>query len=677
MNPPKDLLTREQGKAPLIFGLLVCCSVSGLLPYLYFSHANWMQWIVLLHAFCGIALSILLLPYLWNHVRRTLGFRRPSLLTSGITTVVLFLLFGVSGWHLLLYGQQESLRWVLHLHIWTGICFATLVLMHMVMHILLLPEKRKQSDRDGLPSLKGNSAKQILMGNVFAALVIITANQVYQQTLEPYQTTPIVEDYLYSYGPHPFRPSQTETFSGQFIDQRQIANSQRCLGCHADIGQQWLASIHKQAASDPAYVTNVSLLATKKGIDATRYCEGCHAPVALLTGQLSPGGEHGGIVNSPGNIEGVACMGCHGIVNLPHLKGVASYTFKPAEDYLFAQSESGILRSLNELLIRIKPDQHRMDMARPLLQDPKFCSSCHTQFMDKDMNNWGWVKMQDEYGAWLDSPFSLQHDRTFSNSEVKRCHDCHMPLEAAKDPSRDVNGLVRSHHFATANTITPLLSGDTKQLERITRFMQGNKMRVSIEEPNRNDATQNQHALDESLRGFGEAPYYYYLGEQATISVVVSNIGVGHDFPGGTIDINQAWLAFTVVDAEDRVIYQSGAVNEQKFVDPNAHFYHSITIDRFGNHVWRHDLFNMVGDSFRRVVPAGGSDVVRYSFDIPGWAKSPLTVTGVLKYRKLNQKYALWALKEKYQPLPIIDMAWDALVIPLRERKEVESLSRK
>ena len=80
----------------------------------------------------------------------------------------------------------------------------------------------------------------------------------------------------------------------------------------------------------------------------------------------------------------------------------------------------------------------------------------------------------------------------------------------------------------------------------------------------------------------------------------------------------------------------------------------------------------MVGESFKRIVKAGESDIVRYKFPIPSWVKPPLTVTATLLYRKLNQQYAKWALKEHYVEIPIVDVAWDTLSIPIRMRKEVE-----
>ena len=126
------------------------------------------------------------------------------------------------------------------------------------------------------------------------------------------------------------------------------------------------------------------------------------------------------------------------------------------------------------------------------------------------------------------------------------------------------------------------------------------------------------------------------------------------------------------MDAEGRLIYNSGLIDNNNFVDPGAHFYRSLVVDKNGDLVWKHDLFNMAGESFRRVIKAGESDIVSYSFVIPSWIKSPLTVTATLKYRKLNERYARWALKEQYIEIPVVDLAWDSLDIPIKIRKEVE-----
>jgi hypothetical protein len=252
--------------------------------------------------------------------------------------------------------------------------------------------------------------------------------------------------------------------------------------------------MHAQAASDKAYQKNINLLSSKKSMAATRYCEGCHAPVALMGGQLTTGGK----LDTPWHIEeGVSCMACHGIKTVSHLKGNASYVFEESDNYLFKESNNKILTKIHNYLIQIQPDDHKKQMARPIEKDSTLCATCHAQFMDKNINAWGWVKMQDEYSAWLNSSYSGQSKHTFSQSEINRCQDCHFPLENIDDPSADHNGMVRSHRTLGSNTAIPWFTGDKEQLELVTRFLQTDKVRITIKEPNRNLAMRSRQHIDQ------------------------------------------------------------------------------------------------------------------------------------------------------------------------------------
>ncbi|GGW96847.1 multiheme c-type cytochrome [Alteromonas halophila] len=672
MNTPLDTLLRSDRQLSVGMNIfLLLATFSGVIILFFSSHSVWQQWNILAHLFSGLAFSLLALPYFLVHFRRTLGFRRAGLLASGLVLFFLYLGGALSGWHLLVAGQSEALRWVVDAHLFFTFSFLTALILHIYWHIRYLPEKRKKGPYGALPSVTKPMLIRISLYNVSFIAVLVLLTLFYPGNLQPQASDGVVASYQQAYGPHPFRPSQTETVHGKFVPPEQLGNSFECMACHADVGKQWVSSMHQQAASDPAYVKNITLLVENKGIAAARYCEGCHAPVALLSGELTPGGEHGGISGTLSNQQGVSCMSCHGIKNLPHIKGVASYEFTPARHYLFEHSDNPLLVALNQRLIKVKPDQHKADMMHDILKDPKVCASCHTQFMDADMNNWGWVKMQDEYGAWLQGPFSQHHQENFASAEYTRCQDCHMPLMALNDPSADKDGQVRSHHFPGAATFLPLLRGDTEHFEATKAFLQTNKMRLQIEPPHRSDAVQNLQFLDEAIRDRTETPYFYYLGELARIQLVVTNQGVGHNFPGGTIDINEAWVELTVTDASGARVYVSGEIQPGGDVDPSAYFYRSLPVDRQGKLVWKHDLFNRIGESFKRVIPAGESDIVTYEFRVPAWAKTPLTVTGRLRYRKLNNRYASWALANHDIEIPAIDMAWDSLNIPVKVRKEV------
>lgn len=655
----------------LAFGLTSALSlvllITGIMEY---TLGHWLvaQIASLLHPAAGMLLTITLMPYLVVHFRRIYGIRRFSTFASGLLSSLLMLAMLISGWQLIMSGETSVSRALLNIHIGCSSLFVIGIIAHLYLHWRTWSSRRNAEAGRFVTLGKLMPVSAYISAVVLLMFVLLlTLDHV---TEEPYKTTPVVENYQWLYGEHPFRPSQTETPNQQFIDQRAIVTTEKCVNCHAEIVAQWRSSVHRQAASDKTYVTNVTLLASKKGIAATRYCEGCHAPVALLTGQLSEGGEHGGIVGTPGNVEGVNCQSCHGIKRLIHTKGVASYEFVINQPYLFETAGAPFLQQLNRLAMFYGSDQHKQDMAPEVLGTSQYCASCHAQFMDKDVNNWGWVKMQDEFSAWLNSPFAGTNDPRFAHANQQRCQDCHMPLVKARDPAADPQGMVRDHRFVAANTMLTTIAGDHAMADAIERFMQSNKVRISIEPPHRNDATVNSMPVREETRMAAIQPFYFYKGEQAELNIVVANVGVGHDFPGGTIDINQAWVAVQVVDAEGNTVFESGALDAEGYVDTEAYIYRSLPVDRHGDLVWRHDLFNMVGKTSVNVVKAGESDVINYKFDVPHWAKGPLSVAAQVKYRKLNTRYAKWAMKEQYQPLPVIDVSRAQLLIPIRSHKE-------
>lgn len=674
MTKPKStesdqLLALERRRMAQLISALTVVAASGFITYWLPNHGIWPQWTYLLHTGAGIYLTLILLPYVRVHFQRTLGIRRPAMVILGLVSVALALGVAVSGLHLTVVGQKEALRWIYEAHVITAYAVLIGLLAHVFGQRLFSPGRRRFAELGWFPSVTSRALlKQAPLALLVCAIAIGTLTLAYQLLPTNYSTKPVIEPYELNYGEHPFRPSQTETTTGRFVDLRQISGSQLCATCHEDIARQWKASIHSQAASDEAYQSNINLLSKRKGMSATRYCEGCHAPVALLTGELTTGGK----LDTHGHMhEGVNCKTCHGMAQIVHLKGVASYQFAPANDYLFGHSAGYVATKLHNFLIRIQPRQHRQDMARTPLNTPHMCATCHAQFMDKDMNNWGWVKMQDDFTAWLNSPYSGQGAQTFGHRTITRCQDCHMPLTLGDDPSADRNGMIRAHYMPGANTAIPWHTGDREQVQRVSDFLQADRIRISIEQPTRTDTVESNAPIFPATAIKTEAPAYFYLGEDVKLTMIVTNVGVGHDFPGGTTDINEAWIHVRVVDAQKNLVFESGGLMPDNDVDPKAHFYRTLAVDRNGKHVWRHDLFNMVGDSYKKVVPAGASDIVNYNFKIPAWAKSPLTVGATVRYRKLNNQYGRWALKKPNAELPIVDMARASLLLPVREKPKV------
>ena len=668
MKPATNPLLKEIAFRNHLIAIVIAVAITGFVTLLPDHPDTWVQWTWLLHVFLGLLLSAYFISYLAVHTKRALGLRRPLASLAGILVAVCFLGVIVSGFHIVLFGQLEARRWIYDWHIWLAIACLVVFIVHGYTGYYFSASHKTKSDSN--PTGYQGAWKLSIGYSVLSIAVILLASIIYTAMLPTEKAGPAISPYETTYGPHPFRPSQTETSTGTFIEADRIGNSARCGACHKQISEEWQASIHSQAGSDKTYQRNVNLLAKKKGMATTRYCEGCHAPVALLSGQLTEGGK----LDTPGHLlEGVSCLTCHGMDQAVHVKGVASFRFTPPSDYLFERHSGSIALKLHNYILRIHPQQHRSDMARKILASPQLCATCHVQFMDKDVNQWGWVQMQDEYTGWLNSPYSKQTHQTFSEGYLQRCQDCHFPLAKGDDPSANTEGMIRSHFSLGANTAIPYFTHDQAQIERTKSFLQADKVRVSIDIPERVNAVRSNAYVSPNIAQTKEVPDYVYLSETLKFNVIVANSQVGHNFPGGTTDINEVWLYVRVSDAQNNNVYQSGEMDKKGHVDKDAYFYKSIPIDRQGNPVWKHDLFNMTGDSFKRVIAAGKSDIVPYTVDIPDWVKSPLTISIALKYRKFNDQYAHWALEDETIQLPVIDMSTDLVSIPVRIQPEIES----
>src|SRR5690606_2848806 len=126
-----------------------------------------------------------------------------------------------------------------------------LVVIHLLAYYWVVAKKQKNSDL--FPSLDALTRKAFYLV-AGAATIAIGASTLISLNYDPeFTTQPVSGEYVYDYGPHPFRPSHTETYHDTFIDSREIATSSECSVCHQDVAQQWVDSTHKKAASDPTY----------------------------------------------------------------------------------------------------------------------------------------------------------------------------------------------------------------------------------------------------------------------------------------------------------------------------------------------------------------------------------------------------------------------------------------
>ena len=161
------------------------------------------------------------------------------------------------------------------------------------------------------------------------------------------------------------------------------------------------------------------------------------------------------------------------------------------------------------------------------------------------------------------------------------------------------------------------------------------------------------------------------------MKALVTSNKVGHDFPTGPLDIIQSWVEVVVTDDAGREVFSSGRVDAKGFIQEGAFMFKAEGVDRAGNLIDRHNLWEMVGARFRRSLFPGVSDAADYRFAcpsalertlerppvrevalaVPADASGGLTVRARLRYRKVDQTLIEYLYPGQGITAPITDMA--------------------
>ena len=462
-----------------------------------------------------------------------------------------------------------------------------------------------------------------------------------------------------------------------------------CARCHADVTEQWASSAHRFASmNNPFYEATINdlrsgsleageaveahlaefgLPAEAAGRVKSKWCSGCHDPALMLAGSMD-----GEIDRSAVEAQaGLTCLACHSIDRIHDRTGNGNYNIADEQEdpYLFSDAAEGSIRQfLHDAALKAKPTVHIRQMLAPELKSAEFCASCHKVSLDRPVNNYRWLRGQNEYDAWHDSGVSLNASRTFYLPPAKRiCQDCHMPLEPAPlgDLSAD-GGLVRSHRFLAVNTALPYLRGDTATLRRIDEFLRADRLRVDVFALRRSGSDDAIMPLDARLPALTP-------GETVVFDVVVRNLGVGHTFPGGTNDSNEGWLEFSVLDAAGNVLGTSGQVREDGHLDPMAHVFKAVILDAEGNPIQKRNAQDIHVTAAVNVVPPGAADVAHYRITVPEGTEA-LTLRARLLWRKFDRAYTEFAYENNPEgfrafsdvpDLPVTEIASHEVTLPV------------
>jgi Flp pilus assembly protein TadD len=348
-------------------------------------------------------------------------------------------------------------------------------------------------------------------------------------------------------------------------------------------------------------------------------------------------------------------------------------------------SGNPVLHALHDYMVRLDPGPHKATMLKRFHRESRaeFCSACHKVHLDVPVNHYRWFRGFDEYDAWQGSGVSGQGARAFYYPDKpKDCGDCHMPLVASKDAgNRD--GFVHSHRFPGANTAVPFANHDEAQLKATQDFLRANIVTVDIfaasetepaparlarvatpaagrrTQPVAADSAEPRAstmvpdmaepppaavagiapAQPESLQApLDRAARFMRAGGTYRVDVVARTRGVGHNFPGGTVDAFDVWLELKGEDAAGRVFFWSGRVEDDGRgpVEAGAHRYRTLLIDADGNPINKRNAWAARALVYARLIPPGAADVARFRVTVPQDARAPITFTARMNYRKFS-----------------------------------------
>jgi Flp pilus assembly protein TadD len=493
-------------------------------------------------------------------------------------------------------------------------------------------------------------------------------------------------------------PSSAQTKHGGRIPADYFIESNACQRCHADLYRQWQGSAHHFSSFNNAwYRKSIEYMQDTVGIQPSKWCAGCHDPALLFSGMFDrPIRE---VEDTPAGQAGLGCMMCHSFAKVKSSMGQGDYELEYPVMHKLAASKNPYVRWLHDFLVDLNPEPHRRVFLKPFMrtQTAEFCSTCHKVHLDVPVNHYRWTRGFNEYDNWQASGVSGLGARSFYYpAHAQQCADCHMPPRFSGDVGND--GIIHSHEFPAANTALPYVNGDAAQLHDTEQFLTQKQLSVDIfaispetsaqpagggtaapspefqttfavgEEaeapvPSAN-ATQSATPVALLTAPLNRVYASVRRGQTYRVDVVVRTRGVGHFFPGGTVDAYDCWLELKAVDNDGHVIFWSGQVQNggEGPVDPGAHFYKSLQIDAHGNPINKRNAWATRAVVYVHLIPPGAADTVHYRLHIPDDATGQIHLRAKLNYRKFawwNTQFAFAGVHDPQQKNPAVSPGFD------------------
>ena len=450
-----------------------------------------------------------------------------------------------------------------------------------------------------------------------------------------------------------FLPSKADTTDHQVIQADKFLRAEYCRHCHSATYHQWRESLHANSFREPFYKKNVDLLIENKGIAYTRHCEGCHNPIALLSGALT---FHPGNPDRSFDEDGITCSVCHSIQRLQPAYGLASYVMGIPAAIVDARGNP-IPGEVPYRMILEHPDRHVQAVMKPFYRSSEFCGACHKANLPRMLNGYQWLRAFDTWDEWRRSSFSHRSPLAFYASGYAACQTCHMPeVRADRPDSAAVRGTLTSHRWLGGNTAVPFYYGYRDQLRQVGNFLSHDKLRVDIFAIRKIETGKDENPW---IAPLNSSAWFLDPGKKVEVALVIQNRGLGHSLVPEQRDIFEAWVEFTIRDGRGRVIAESGALGRDGFVDPRAHLLITKMLDASGSLLVRHEVWLRRSVESDATIPSGQSVVVCYEFSIPKAASGPLQLSAKVLYRHFNETFIRFVLGDRHERFPVVDMASD------------------
>ncbi len=443
----------------------------------------------------------------------------------------------------------------------------------------------------------------------------------------------------------PFLPSNAETDNGQFIDPKSFLPAEYCGHCHQQAYAEWRQTAHANSFRAPWYIKNVNLLKDGKGIQFQRHCEGCHNPISLVSGALTPNSP---VYRKKMDDDGVTCTVCHSIQKVDAY-GTGSYVIaQPA--VLIDDAGKPMYGQVSDKEILTHLDWHDRAEMKDFYHGSDFCAVCHKAALPRELNGYKWQRAIFLSDEWQQSSFAKQSPLPFYvKDRVSTCQTCHMAAEAIV--SREygsVPGKFMSHRWLGGNTLLAKYYGYNEQLQKTIDFLRNQVLNVDLFGIQRNGG-----AL---IAPWGSEPFTAEPGDDLTVSVVIQNKGIAHSLVPEQRDFYQCWVQFEAKDGTGRMLMDSGGVGPGGELDPRAHSFTNRLINVNGTLNALHQVWDTRVIAYNNTIQSGRSQIVRYEFQVPKDAVGPINVTATVNYRRFNQHFIDWAM-EKHTEMPEVEMA--------------------